>query len=117
MSEDRSFKIWDASQAAYMENFYGHKSTVLEVDILSKDYMISASFDKRPIIWKIPQESQLIFKERNYAIDCIKGVNPTHFVSGGQDGEVCLWTLSKVKPVYKMKECHKGGWIGALVSY
>jgi ribosomal RNA-processing protein 9 len=54
VSDDRSFKIWDANQAAYMENFYGHRSTVLEVDILSKDFMISSSYDKRPIIWKIP---------------------------------------------------------------
>jgi hypothetical protein len=40
-----------------MENFYGHKAAGLDIDIISKEFMVSGGFDKRPIIWKIPQES------------------------------------------------------------
>lgn len=83
--------------------------------MLSKDYMVSGGYDKRPIVWKIPQESQLVFKERDYPLDTVRGINQTKFVSGGQDGEICLWSLNKIKPICKIKNMHKGGWIGSLV--
>lgn len=99
-----------------MENFYGHKSAGLDIDVISKEFMVSGGFDKRPIIWKIPQESQLIFRERNSAQDCVRGINPTHFVTGSQEGEVCLWTTAKINPIHKLRDCHEGGWIGAMVG-
>ena len=78
--------------------------------------MVTAGYDKRPIIWKIPQESQLVFRERESSLDCVRGINPTHFVAGSQNGEISLWSMSKIKPVCKLKDCHKKGWIGALVT-
>jgi hypothetical protein len=48
--------------------------------------MVSGGCDKRAIVWKIPQEVQLVFKERNYPLDCVIAVDQHHFVTGSQDG-------------------------------
>jgi hypothetical protein len=48
--------------------------------------MVSGGFDKQAIVWKIPQETQLVFKDRNYSLDCVVAVDQKHFVTGSQDG-------------------------------
>ena len=79
-------KVWDASQKGFMENFFGHKQPGHQIVPLTDEYVVSAGFDKRAIVWKIPQQNQLQFKERDYSLDCVCAVDPKHFVTGSQDG-------------------------------
>jgi len=37
-------------------------------------------------IWKITEESQLIYNGHKESIECVKYINDEHFVSGGMDG-------------------------------
>ena len=76
--------------------------------------MVSGGFDKRAIVWKIPQETQLVFKERNYSLDCVTAINQFTFVTGSQDGEISMWNVEKVKPVCSVKGAHSSGWVSAL---
>lgn len=109
-------KVWDVSQMGYMENFFGHRSTGLQLDALNSENMVSCGFDRVAIVWKIPQQYQLIFKERSYSLDTVVALDQRHFATGSQDGEVCLFSLDKVKPMSSVKNAHPGGWIGALAT-
>ena len=109
VSADRSLKLWEINQRGFMETFYGHKQIVNDLDILGENNMISVGEDKRPIIWKIPEETQLIFKEKEYSMDCVKGINPTTFITGCQDGSLSLWNTSKTKPMKTLENTHENG--------
>jgi ribosomal RNA-processing protein 9 len=114
VSADRSLKLWDINQRGFMETFYGHKNKACDVDLLGEKNMVSVGEDKRPIVWKISEETQLIFKDQNFSVDCVKGINPTTFVTGSQDGVVALWNNGKTKPVSHIEGAHTGGWISAI---
>lgn len=58
----------------------------MQIVPLTDDFMVSTGFDKRAIVWKIPQETQLKYKERNYSVDCVVAIDQQHFVTGSQDG-------------------------------
>jgi len=76
--------------------------------------MISGSYDKQSIFWKVDEESQLIFKSGDYSIDCIKAVNSRHFITGSQNGQLDLWTLNKRKPIYEAPDAHDSNWITSI---
>ena len=86
VAEDKTMKVWDAAQRGFMENFFGHRQPGHQIVPLTEEYMVSGGFDKRAIVWKIPQQNQLQFKERDYSLDCVCAVDPKHFVTGSQDG-------------------------------
>ena len=65
---------------------FGHRSTPVQITPLTDEFMVSCGFDRKPIVWKIPNETQLIFKERYYSLDCITAIDQHHFVVGSQDG-------------------------------
>lgn len=62
--------------------------------------MVSVGLDKRAIVWKIPQETQLIYKERFYSLDSVLAIDSKHFVTSSQDGysnfhaAMCAYTAS-----------------------
>ncbi|XP_009572207.1 PREDICTED: U3 small nucleolar RNA-interacting protein 2-like, partial [Fulmarus glacialis] len=62
-SHDRCVKVWNVAENAYVETLYG---TVR--------------------LWKIPEESQLVFYGHQGSIDCIQLINEEHMVSGADDG-------------------------------
>ena len=39
-------------------------------------------------VWKLVEESQLVFSGHRDSIDCIRLINEEHWVTGGQDGYV-----------------------------
>lgn len=41
-------------------------------------------------------------------------VNKYNFVTGGENGEVSLWNISKRKPQIILNETHQNGWISSL---
>ena len=67
-------------------------------------------------MWKIPEESQLIFRAHDRAVDCARYVTGTEWVSGGVDGSVHLWSQMKKRPVFVARSAHgpKAGGAGSL---
>lgn len=57
-------------------------------------------------VWKIPEESQLVFYGHQGSIDSIQLINEEHMVSGADDGSVALWGLSKKRPLALQREAH-----------
>eukprot|EP01017_Pseudomicrothorax_dubius_P035065 TRINITY_DN4869_c0_g1_i1.p1 TRINITY_DN4869_c0_g1~~TRINITY_DN4869_c0_g1_i1.p1 ORF type:complete len:480 (-),score=129.95 TRINITY_DN4869_c0_g1_i1:113-1552(-) len=118
VSSDRTLKLWDAAERAYMDTFYGHQAEINGLDVCGENRMISCGFDRKLIVWKLEEESQLIYGGHDYSIDCVKAINPNAYLSGSQDGNISLWSNAKKKPIYTLHVPHgEGNWITALGHY
>ena len=86
---------------------FGHQSGITSIDALSRERAVtSGGFDKTVRIWKIVEESQLIFNGHEGNIDVVKLLNDDNFLSCGDDGQLCLWGCMKKKPLCVMPKAH-----------
>ena len=117
VSADRTLKVWDLQQKAYLETLYGHKAEILSLDKVSGENYISSGFDKQVILWKTEQQTQLIYENsHDYAIDFVKSINFEYFLTASQDGSVAFWNSKKKKPIFKIENIHgEDKWITAMV--
>eukprot|EP00201_Polytomella_parva_P003859 CAMPEP_0175072908 /NCGR_PEP_ID=MMETSP0052_2-20121109/20211_1 /TAXON_ID=51329 ORGANISM="Polytomella parva, Strain SAG 63-3" /NCGR_SAMPLE_ID=MMETSP0052_2 /ASSEMBLY_ACC=CAM_ASM_000194 /LENGTH=410 /DNA_ID=CAMNT_0016340545 /DNA_START=20 /DNA_END=1248 /DNA_ORIENTATION=+ len=107
-SFDRTVKLWSLDDRAYMDSLFGHQAEILAIDCLRNERAVTAAHDHTCRIWKIPEESQLVFRARDAAVDCCKYVTATEWISGGTDGVVHLWSQMKKRPVYTVRDAHNG---------
>jgi ribosomal RNA-processing protein 9 len=71
---------------------FGHQSGVTSIDALARERAItSGGRDNSLRIWKIVEESQLIYSGHRGSIDGVKLINEEHFLSCGDDGSVTFW--------------------------
>eukprot|EP00069_Balaena_mysticetus_P018601 bmy_11541T0 len=86
---------------------FGHQDAVAALDALSRECCVTAGGrDGTVRVWKIPEESQLVFYGHQGSIDSIQLINEEHMVSGADDGSVALWGLSKKRPLALQREAH-----------
>ncbi|XP_076176104.1 U3 small nuclear riboprotein factor 55K [Ptiloglossa arizonensis] len=106
-SEDRSVKVWNLDDMAYVESLFGHQSGITSIDALARERAItSGGFDGTIRIWKIVEESQLIFVGHSGSIDTVKLINEENFFSCGDDGQLCVWSCLKKKPLCSILDAH-----------
>ena len=115
-SADRSMRTWDVAQGGMLETFYGHRAEMLGLACLSENNMVSVGFDKLPIVWKLDRETQMVFDEQPFALDCVHAIDQHCFATGSQDGEVCVWNVGRKKPLLRSKEFGLHGWISSLAG-
>ena len=66
---------------------YGHQDPVTSIDCLLRERPVtSGGADKSVRVWRVVEESQLVFGGHRASIDCVKLINEDHFVTGSQDG-------------------------------
>lgn len=124
-SKDRSVRVWSLDEMAFVETLFGHQNAVLSIDALTRERAITAGgMDNSIRLWKIPEESQLIFNGHTGSIDAVSYINEQHFISGGDDGQICIWSIMKKKPLCNVKDAHgineKNGqpfWITAVAAF
>ncbi|KAM5342481.1 hypothetical protein ACJ41O_013447 [Fusarium nematophilum] len=117
-SKDRTVKVWSLDEMAYVETLFGHQDEVLDIDALTQERCVSVGArDRTARLWKVAEETQLVF--RGGAVDkkLRPGVNPRSllhegsmdrvamidddlFVTGSDNGSLALWSVQKKKPVY-----------------
>ncbi|KAJ3065076.1 pre-rRNA processing protein [Podochytrium sp. JEL0797] len=62
-SYDRTIKLWNVDEQSYIETLFGHQDRVESVDSLAMERCLTAgSRDRTARLWKIVEESQLIFR-------------------------------------------------------
>ncbi|XP_028172801.1 U3 small nucleolar RNA-interacting protein 2 [Ostrinia nubilalis] len=106
-SKDRSVKIWSLDEMAYVETLFGHQSPITSIDALSRERAITAGGrDTTVRIWKIVEESQLIFNGPVGSLDEVRLLDEERFVSGSDNGSLCLWSVLKKKPLCTIAEAH-----------
>ncbi|KAL0477488.1 U3 small nucleolar RNA-interacting protein [Acrasis kona] len=114
-SLDRTVRVWDASQGSFVDTLYGHEGEVSCVDCMYNPRCLTAANDNSLRLWKVFEESQLVFNlSKTVNIDCAKLMREGIFLSGSQDGSVCLWSSSKRKPLVKFENAHGGEWINSV---
>ncbi|GBG90633.1 hypothetical protein CBR_g50978 [Chara braunii] len=110
-SNDRAVKIWNVDDMAYVDSLFGHQSDVVSLDSLRRERILTCSRDKTCRLWKVPEETQLVFRghQTTTSIDSCAFISASEFVSGGDDGSVALWSLLRKKPVFIVRNAHGGG--------
>ncbi len=116
-SGDGTVKVWNVSERAYVETLFGHQSGVVSVDCLAGERPLTAGgFDRSVRIFKVPEETHLVFNGHTAPIDVARYVTDSTFVTGSQDGSLCLWDTSLKRPRATIQQAHGGTWITALAS-
>lgn len=106
-SKDRSVRVWSLDEMAFVETLFGHQNAITSIDALTRERALTAGgMDNTIRLWKIPEESQLIFNGHTGSIDTVCFVNEQHFISGGDDGQICVWSVMKKKPLCSAKDAH-----------
>ena len=61
-SHDRSVKVWNVDEMAYVETLFGHQDRITGVDAGVRERAVtSGGRDGTVRVWKIVEESQLVF--------------------------------------------------------
>ncbi|KAJ7529169.1 hypothetical protein O6H91_15G036100 [Diphasiastrum complanatum] len=115
-SFDRTIKLWSADDRSYIDTLFGHQSEVLTLDCLRQERLLSAGRDRTLRIWKIPEETQLVFRGHAASLECCCFISNAEFLSGSDDGSVALWSTMRKKPVFLAKNAHENGFLGAHTS-
>ncbi|KAL6759877.1 WD40-repeat-containing domain protein [Haematococcus lacustris] len=109
-SADRTVKLWSMDDRAYMDTLFGHQAEVLSLDMLRADRAVSVGADRSCRVWKVPEESQLIFRHAQpgaaLTLDCCRYVTSTDWLTGSSDGSLQLWTQLKRKPLAHVRHAH-----------
>lgn len=105
-SFDRTIKIWSAEDRAYITSLFGHQSEVLSIDCLRKERVLTVGRDRSMQLWKVPEESRLVFRAPASSLECCCFINNDEFLSGSDDGSIELWGMLRKKPVYIVKNAH-----------
>ncbi|XP_073058500.1 U3 snoRNP-associated protein-like EMB2271 [Primulina eburnea] len=105
-SSDRSIKIWNAEDRTYINTLFGHQSEVLTIDSLRKERVLTVGRDRTMHLWKVPEESQLIFRASASSLECCCFISNDEFLSGSDDGSIEHWNVMRKKPVHIVKNAH-----------
>lgn len=121
-SFDRCLKHWDLTDMAYIETMFGHQDTVSGLDCWTSARPISASADRSVRLWKVADDSHLVFQSHVSNVDTVQVLTHDSFLSGGQDGTIALWRESQKKPQAVAKQAHgidrygNANWICSLAT-
>ena len=105
-SHDRTIKVWNLDEMCYVETLFGHQDEITGIASLMKERCVSCGRDRTVRLWKVVEESQLVFRGHISSIDNITMMTEELFCAGGQDGTVSLWNAQKKKPSAQCKAAH-----------
>ncbi|KAG8097648.1 hypothetical protein GUJ93_ZPchr0013g35277 [Zizania palustris] len=106
-SFDRKIMQWNAEDRTYMNCLFGHQNEVLTMDALSKDRLLTVARDRTMHLWKIPEESQLLFRAPVTAsLECCCFIDDKEFLTGSDDGSIELWSIMRKKPTHIIRNAH-----------
>ncbi|KAG9255406.1 WD40-repeat-containing domain protein [Emericellopsis atlantica] len=118
-ARDRTVKVWSLDEMAYIETLFGHQDVVVDIDALAQERCVSVGArDRTARLWKVMEETQLVFRggatdkksvppgidprslSNEGSMDRIAMIDDDLFVTGSDNGALCLWSVQKKKPVY-----------------
>jgi ribosomal RNA-processing protein 9 len=112
-SEDRCIRHYSLDEMLYMETLYGHQFGITDIDCHLQEQPISVGRDRTARAWKLASDSHLIFRggAQVPAADTVTCLNEHWFLTGHENGLLCLWTMDKKRPMATIERTH-----GALVT-
>lgn len=114
-STDKSLKIWDLRTKRCTDTMFGHVAGICSMDLYNKGRPVTGGADKSVRLWKVDKETHLMFNRHIYSADSVTVVDQERFLSGGQDGNLFLWSHASKKPLASASIGGGGDrWISAL---
>jgi len=95
---------------------YGHKREGTCIDGFYKDRVLTGGNDGQAILWKLSDETQLLYKSNCQALDCVHTISEKHFVTTGEQATIELWNVAKRVPIFTLENAHKSLWISSLAG-
>ncbi|KAE8658900.1 U3 snoRNP-associated protein-like YAO [Hibiscus syriacus] len=105
-SFDRTIKYWNMEDRAYIDTICGHESEVLTLDCLRKERVLTVGRDRCMMLFKVLDQSRLVFRPPPTSLECCCFINNDEFLSGSDDGSIQLWNVLRKKPVYVVRNVH-----------
>eukprot|EP00891_Asterochloris_glomerata_P005354 jgi/Astpho2/5354/e_gw1.00075.33.1_t len=105
-SFDRTVKLWSLDEMAYVDTLFGHQAEVLSIDVGRQERAVTTGQDHTCRVWKVPEESQLVFRSHGMALDCCKYITGTEWVTGASDGSLAVWSQTKKRPTSVLRRAH-----------
>eukprot|EP01022_Parablepharisma_sp_SALTPOND_P021049 TRINITY_DN3_c0_g1_i1.p2 TRINITY_DN3_c0_g1~~TRINITY_DN3_c0_g1_i1.p2 ORF type:complete len:498 (+),score=37.39 TRINITY_DN3_c0_g1_i1:4024-5517(+) len=101
---------------SYNQNSYGHKREGLCMETYYKDKVITGGSDGQAILWKLSDETQLLYKSSCQALDCIHTISEKYFASTGDNSTIELWAAAKKSPIFTLGKVHDAPWICSMAG-
>lgn len=76
------------------------------IDCWVKDRPVSSSSDRTVRLWKVAEESHLVFRGHKSNVDAVQVLTEDCVVSGSQDGTLSLWKDTLKHPVTSVPQSH-----------
>jgi ribosomal RNA-processing protein 9 len=107
-SADRCIRHYNLQDMMYMETLYGHQSGVTDIDCGRAERPISVGRDRTSRGWKLAEDTHLIFRggSKIQSADSITVLKDDWFLTGHEDGHLCLWMTEKKKAVTTLENAH-----------
>lgn len=116
-SYDATVRIWNTETGQCLNTLYGHEMHAMGIDFCGSP--VTCGTDRTIRVWKHEEDKQFVFHGGGVreSIDCISLFNNTLCVSGSQDGHICLWNLTKKRPLFSLRNAHgEGRWITSVAA-
>ena len=116
-SADHRVRVWDSENGNCLATLFGHQMEAISIDCCG--FTVSCGADRTVRMWNYEEEKQFVFHGGGIkaSIDCVSMFNNHYCVSGTQDGKICLWDLTKKKPLATVNNAHgPGNWISAVAA-
>lgn len=105
-SADRTVKIWSIGEMSYVDTLHGHGAEVLDIDCGRRERLLSVGRDRSCRVWKVPEDSQLVYSSGMRGIESCALVTPTQWATGHDDGSISIWSQLKKKPAVTIQHAH-----------
>ena len=105
-SADRTVKIWSIGEMSYVDTLHGHGAEVLNVDCGRRERLLSVGRDRSCRVWKVPEDSQLVYSSGMRGIESCALITPTQWATGHDDGSISIWSQLKKKPAVTIQHAH-----------
>lgn len=106
-SLDRCVKHWDLSEMGYIETLFGHQDGVnCVVSGVDGNRPLTGGSDHSVRLWRVQEESHLVYRGQRSIVDTLCALTQESFVSGDENGSVCLWKVSQKRPMVEINMAH-----------
>lgn len=115
---DRALKMWhmDGSDCRYFDSYFGHTSAVRCMDLMTLARPVTGGDDFAVRSWNLNRDTHQLFSSGGHTapVDSVHAQDSAHYLSGGEDGLLCLWGSTARKALFARPDAHSGKWVTAV---
>ena len=89
-----------------VDTLFGHQAEVYSLDSLRQERVVTCGHDHTCRVWKVAEESHLVFRAPHPSVGCCRYITATEWLSGDDNGSLQVWSQMKKKPVSVVKGAH-----------